>query len=254
MFVKCGFTARKGIKMTIRITCAQAKIWTNNADKMIQDAMSRAQKIPCDPLLRTNHKLSSVVSEIDGVKKRHGKLLSRAIVYAISKTPGWMAHRGNLSVIKGRSPLGCFAFNSTTGRLLIFDCRRGHGNFDKDTRKATDDRLKLINRYAKSYVKKRFGWSVKSKYTFILSLYGNTWPASYPIHSIKDISRIFAPCVGTFTKMYTTYVENKVTDYYASRILGTSAPTRRNIFLKIEKGSKLSNRDVIFTATGARIV
>ena len=240
--------------MTIQIPCAEAKIWTAKANKIISESMNNAQNIPCDPLLRTGRQLSSFVSEIDGVKKRHGRLLSDALIYAISKTPGWMAHRGNLSVIKGRSPLGCLAFNSTTGRLLIFDCRRGHGNFDKDTRKATDERLKLINRNAKSYVKKKFGWSMKSKYAFILSLYGNTWPASYPIHSIKDISRIFAPCVGTFTKMYTTYVEHKVTDYYASRILGTSAPTRRNIFLKIEKGSKFSNRDVIFTGTGARII
>ena len=240
--------------MTIQISCAEAKIWTNSANRIIRESMNNAKKIPCDPLLKKCRQISSFVSGVDGVKKRHGGLLSDALIYAIKKTPGWKAHRGQLSVVKGKSPLGCLAFDSTTGSLFIFDCRRGHGNFDKDTKKAINERLKLINGHAKSYVKKKFGWSMKSKYAFILSLYGNTWPASYPIHSIKDISRIFAPCIGTFVKMYTTYVEYKVTDYYASKILGTSVPARRNIFLTIENSSKLSNRDVIFTGAGARII
>ena len=240
--------------MTIRISCAEAKIWTDNANRIINDSMNNAKNIPCDPLLKTGHQLSSFVSEIDGVKKRHGRLLSEALIYAINKTPGWKAHRGRLSVIKGKSPLGCLAFDSTTGNLFIFDCRRGHGSFDKDTRNATDKRLKLINRHARSYVKKKFGWSVKKKCPFILSLYGNTWPASYPIRCIDDVSGIFSPCIGTFAKMYARYVEYKVTDYYALRILRTSVPSRRNIFLTIENSSKLSNRDVIFTAAGARIV
>ena len=240
--------------MTIRIPCAEAKIWTDRANRIISDSMNNAKNIPCDPLLKTGHQLSSFVSEIDGVKKRHGRLLSEALIYAISKTPGWKAHRGKLSVVKGRSPLGCLAYDSTTGKLFIYDCRRGHGNFDKDTRNATDDRLKFIESNVTSYAKKRFGGSINSKYTFILSLYGNTWPATYPIRSMKDISRIFAPCIGTFVKMYTTYVEYKVTDYYASKILGTSVPNRRNIFLTIENNSKLSNRDVIFTGTGAKII
>lgn len=240
--------------MIIRISCAEATIWTNSANRIINDSMNNAKNIPCDPLLKTGRQLSSFVSEIDGVKKRHGRLLSEALIYAISKTSGWKAHRGGLSIIKGKSPLGCLAFDSTTGKLFIFDCRRGHGSFDKDTRNATDRRLKLINNHATSYVKKKFGWSVKKKYPFILSLYGNTWPASYPIRNINDISKVFSPCIGTFIKMYARYVEYKVTDHYASKILGTSIPARRNIFLKIENSSNLSNRDVIFTKTGAKII
>ena len=240
--------------MTIRITCAQAKIWTNNADKIVQDAMSRAQKIPCDPLLRTNHQLSSVVSEIDGVKKRHGTLLSRALVYAISKTPGWKSHRGRIPLATGKTALGCLAFESSTGTLCIFDCRRGHGKFDKDTKNATDKRLQSIESNIYSFVGQRFRWPIISKKPFILSLYGNTWPSSYSIYSEKDISALFAPSTGIFMKRYMKYVEYKITDYYNSKIFGTNVPTRKNIFCSIENNLALSNRDVIFTAAGARIV
>ena len=243
--------------MNIRITSTEARNRMRDVNKVITDAMSRARTIPSDPLLQTNRKLrqlSLLVTEIDGIKKRHGRLLSQVLIFAINKTPGWEAHRGFLPGAKGKSHLGCLAFESNTGKLYIFDCRRGHGNFDKDTKKAIGERLQSIEANIDSYAEQKFGGQIKSKKAFILSMYGNTWHSSPPVYEGKDISTLFAPCTGNFMNVYMKYIEHKVSNNYSQKISRTNIPNISNVFLRIENNPAMSNSDVIFMAKGTRIV
>ena len=80
--------------MSLRLTYAEALLWKNNAAQLIADAKAKSAKIPCDPLFGSNPRLSSLVSEIDSIKKRHGLLIERALIFAINKLPHWQADKG----------------------------------------------------------------------------------------------------------------------------------------------------------------
>ena len=49
-----------------------------------------------------NPRLSSLVSEIDGIKKRHGLLIERALIFAINKLPNWYAAKERIAVAGGK--------------------------------------------------------------------------------------------------------------------------------------------------------
>lgn len=67
--------------MCLRLTYAEALLWKKSASQLIADAKAKSAKIPCDPLFGSNPRLSSLVSEIDSIKKRHGLLIERALIF-----------------------------------------------------------------------------------------------------------------------------------------------------------------------------
>jgi hypothetical protein len=160
--------------LCLRITYAEALLWKQHARKLVADAKAKSATIPCDPLFGSNPRLSSLVSEIDGIKKRHGLLIERALIYAINKLPHWHAAKEQISVAGGRAHLDCLAFNASTGKLYVFECKRGHGSFDGDKIRAIDQRLDNIKASIGTHVTRK-GWKPTSTDVFILSFYGATW-------------------------------------------------------------------------------
>lgn len=130
--------------MCLRLTYAEALLWKKHASQLIADAKAKSASIPCDPLFGSNPRLSSLVSEIDGIKKRHGLLIERALIFAINKLPNWQAAKEQIPVASGKAHLDCLAFNAASGNLYVFECTRGHGSFDGDKIKAIDQRLDSI--------------------------------------------------------------------------------------------------------------
>ena len=127
--------------MCLRLSYAEALLWKKHASQLVADAKAKSAAIPCDPLFVANPRLSSLVSEVDGIKKRHGLLIERALIFAINKLPHWQATKEQIQVAGGRAHLDCLAFNTITGKLYVFECKRGHGSFDGDKIRAIDQRL-----------------------------------------------------------------------------------------------------------------
>jgi hypothetical protein len=83
--------------------------------------------MPPDPLLTSLPELSILVSAVDSVKKRHGLLIEQALIFAINKIPSWSARKQKIQTIGSKFEVDCLAFNSSTGALYVFECKRGHG-------------------------------------------------------------------------------------------------------------------------------
>ncbi len=201
--------------MCLRLTYAEALLWKTQASQLVADAKAKSASIPCDPLFGTNPRLSSLVSEIDGIKKRHGLLIERALIFAINKLPDWEARRDEKIPIAGSwLKLDCLAFNATSGKLYVFECKRGHGSFDSDKIKAIDRRLDSIGSSIVAYATSK-GWRFASSDIFILSFYGAKWKSKYPIYDRHSVARLFEPCVGSFLSTYIDHIETVVTGTYS---------------------------------------
>ena len=125
--------------MCLRLSYAEALLWKRHASQLVADAKAKSASIPCDPLFGANPRLSSLVSEVDGIKKRHGLLIERALIFAINKLPHWQAAKEQIQVAGGKAHLDCLAFNANTRKLYVFECKRGHGSFDGDKIRAIDN-------------------------------------------------------------------------------------------------------------------
>ena len=240
--------------MCLRLTYAEALLWKENANQLIADAKSKSASTPCDPLFGSNPRLSSLVSEIDGIKKRHGLLIERALIYAINKLPNWQAAKEQIPVVGGKAHLDCLAYNAALGKLYVFECKRGHGSFDGDKIKAIDHRLDSINSAIAAHSATK-GWSPASCDTFILSCYGAKWKSKYPIYDRYSVARIFAPCVGSFLSIYVDYVEEVTTATYSRELRdGVSVDRDKNIFDTLNSDRRDPLPDVLFNESGASFV
>ncbi|UYN95213.1 MAG: hypothetical protein KIT25_24920 [Enhydrobacter sp.] len=87
--------------MCLQLEYAEAQLWKRRARTIISDAKAAAAAIPCDPLLKRAQRLSTLVSEIDSIKKRHGRLIEDALLFAINKLPDWTATKERIPVATG---------------------------------------------------------------------------------------------------------------------------------------------------------
>lgn len=240
--------------MCLRLTYAEALLWKNNAAQLIAGAKAKSAKIPCDPLFGSNPRLSSLVSEIDSIKKRHGLLIERALIFAINKLPHWQADKEKISVSGGKAHLDCLAFNANTGQLYVFECKRGHGAFDGDKIRAIDLRLDKVKASIGAHVMPK-GWKPSATGVFILSFYGATWNSAYPIHDRNSVASLFEPCVGRFVTEYMQHLETMASNAFSAELReSVTIPVGDSIFDSIVQDRVQPWPDVLFTEDGSNFV
>lgn len=238
----------------MRLTYAEALLWKQHASKLVADAKAKSATIPCDPLFGSNPRLSSLVSEIDGIKKRHGLLIERALIFAINKLPHWKAAKEKIPVVGGKAHLDCLAFNANTGKLYVFECKRGHGSFDGDKIRAIDQRLSKIQASIGAHVISR-GWKTSSTDVFILSFYGATWKSAFPIYNKHSVATLFEPCIERFVTEYMEHLENATAKAFSSELRDpVDVSAGESIFDAIDEGREGTLPDVLFTKNGADFV
>lgn len=240
--------------MCLRLTYAEALLWKKNAAKIVADAKAKSATIPCDPLFSATPRLSSLVSEIDGIKKRHGLLIERALIYAINKLTHWEAMKEQIPVAGGKAHLDCLALNTNSGKLYVFECKRGHGSFDGDKISAIDQRLGKIKASIGAHALSK-GWAPVSTEVFILSFYGAKWSSAYPIYDKNSVARLFEPCIGSFTLEFMNHLETMVARTYSSELRDSvDVDQGRTIFDMLDEQLDSHRPDVLFTKDGADFV
>ncbi len=240
--------------MCLRLTYAEALLWKKHASQLIADAKAKSASIPCDPLFGSNPRLSSFVSEIDGIKKRHGLLIERALIFAINKLPNWQAAKEQIPLASGKAHLDCLAFNTGSGKLYVFECKRGHGSFDGDKIKAIDQRLDSISSAIGPYAITK-GWNVASSDVFILSFYGAKWKSKYPIYDRHSVARLFAPCAGRFLSTYIDHIEAITTGTYSAELRDAVSIDRgETIFDLVDPNREKPWPDLLFNENSAAFV
>jgi hypothetical protein len=240
--------------MCLRLTYAEALLWKKHASQLLADAKAKSASIACDPLFGSNPRLSSLVSEIDGIKKRHGLLIERALIFAINKLPHWQASKEQIPVTGGKAHLDCLAFNASSGKLYVFECKRGHGTFDGDKIRAIDQRLDNIRSTIGAHAATK-GWTPASTGVFILSFYGATWKSKYPIHDRRNVGTLFEPCIGRFVAEYMAYIEAATMRAYSSELRDPGAVfTDETIFDSVDEARAKPWPDVFFTMDGADFI
>lgn len=240
--------------MCLRLKYAEAVMWKNKAAELISRAKNKSATIACDPLFNTNPRLSSLVSEIDSIKKRHGLLIEEALIFAINKLSHWKAMKEKVSVAGGNAHLDCLALNAKTSQLYVFECKRGHGTFDSDKVRAIDLRLDKVRDSIGTHVSLK-GWKPRSTDVFIMSFYGATWKSRYPIYDSGNISSLFEPCVGCFVTEYMRHVETATANAYNAELRDSySSSTAESIFDLIGQDYAASNFDVLFDEHGSKFI
>jgi hypothetical protein len=241
--------------MCLRLKYAEARLWKNRARDVINKAKAAAAESPCDPLLIPNPRLSSLVSEIDSIKKRHGLLIEDALIYAINRIPAWWAGKEKIPVAGGRAHLDCLAYNARTKLLYVFECKRGHGTFDSDKTSAIDARLDRIKAAVSAYSMAK-GWSPMKEEVFILSFYGTKWKSKYRIYNRHDIATLFEPCLGTFVDHFMRHVEHKTNAAYLDELRDSPNVSGRQqtIFEQISDEGALPEFEIEFSGNGADLV
>lgn len=240
--------------MCLRLPYAEALLWKKNAAKIVADAKAKSATIPCDPLFAATPRLSSLVSEIDGIKKRHGLLIERALIYAINKLPHWQATKEKIPVVGGKAHLDCLALNANSGKLYVFECKRGHGAFDGDKISAIDQRLGKIKASIGAHARSK-GWAPVSTEIFILSFYGAKWTSAYPIYDKNNVARLFEPCIGSFTQEFMSHLEAMVARAYRSELRdAVDVDQGQTIFDMLDEQLESSGPDVLFTEDGSEFV
>lgn len=241
--------------MCLHLKYAEARLWKKRARDMINKAKAAASENPCDPLLIPSPRLSSLVSEIDSIKKRHGLLIEGALIYAINRIPGWWAGKERIPVAGGRAHLDCLAYNATTKVLYIFECKRGHGSFDSDKTSAIDARLDRIKAAISAYSMAK-GWSPVKEEVFILSFYGTKWKSKYKIYDSDDIATLFEPCLSTFVDHFMRHVEHETNSAYSDELRDspTVSDRQQTVFEQISDEGALPELEIEFSGDGADLV
>ena len=178
---------------------------------------------------------------------------------------GWQK-KAKIPVSSGNAFLDCIAFNHKSGKLYVFECKRGHASPDGSAQKSIDSRLDDIKISIPAYLSS-VNWNPKSFDLFILSFYGSVWNSKYKIFDRASIASIFEPCVGLFMDEYMRYIEYIVRNMYSSRIRtefnvrGGDADADKDIadegdsiFCKLENEPKEIEGEIQFTESKAKLV
>lgn len=194
--------------MCLHLSLAEAGLWLVRALELFDQARIQAASHPADPILVAHPGLSRLVTEIDGVKKRHGRLIEDALIFAINRRHGWIAGREAIPVAPGRvRSTDCLAYESASGRLYHFECKRGHGVLDADSGRSMDDRLDEIAAALPAFAASK-GWDISSISSFVLSFYGRTESERHPVYDRYEVDRLFGPCVRRFFLDFVEYTEH----------------------------------------------
>lgn len=240
--------------MCLNLTYTEARLWMKRANDIVHEAMSKAKLKTPDPLLTAYPNLSSLVSAMVSIKIRHGYLVEDALIDAIGKVPNWEAKRVRISISTGNADLDCIAFNRNSGKLYVFECKRGNSYPDYSSRASIDNRLDKVKASISNYTSS-VGWNPKSHDFFILSFYGCTWKSKYDILDKKTIETKFEPCVVYFINEYMRYAELKVRDMCGNEIFGEDKLYEDdNIFYKLERELEEIEGEILFTEDGAKFV
>jgi hypothetical protein len=252
--------------MCLRLKYAEALQWKKKAREILDKAREAGKANPCDPLFLSNPRLSALVSEVDSIKKRHGLLIEDALIYAINLIPGWVAtKKEKITVASGKAHLDCLAYNSKSRVLYVFECKRGHGNFDRDKTRAFDQRLDQIGAVIAAHAKAS-GWNPVEERLFILSFYGKKWKSKYQIYDSGDIASLFEPCLGTFVNQYMRHIEDHARDAYSQEKADSSgqssispageenAGRRGTIFDRLDERDVNASFDIEFGPESASLV
>ena len=204
--------------MCLELSYAEAFKWKMKGAGLIADAEKKAQKMEVDPVLKFVPNISRLVSAVDSIKKRHGPLIEEALVFAISRIPGWSAERQtNVSYAGENFKLDCFAHHAGSETLYVFECKRGHGVGDSAALRSIDQRLNKVVPASKQHARSS-GLSVKHIKAFIISFYGKKWKSDYPIFDSHEAATIFPPCAVRFADELRKSSENLISRHVGDRV------------------------------------
>lgn len=159
-----------------------------------------------------------------------------------------------IPVVGGKAHLDCLALNTNSGKLFVFECKRGHGSFDGDKISAIDQRLGRIKASIGAHARSK-GWAPVSIEIFILSFYGTTWNSAYPIYDKNTISSLFEPCIGRFTLEFMDHLETMVASAYGTELRdAVDVDREQTIFDMLDEQMDARGPDVLFTKDGADFV
>lgn len=244
--------------MCLRLRHAEAVLWKREGLSLFEAAFRDARKMDVDPLLGGAPRLSRLVSAIDSAKKRHGLLIERALMNAINMVPGWTAEKIRVPTGRRRREVDCVAFDVSTNSLYLFECKRGHGELDRNAQRELDRRLEDLIVYAPFHLAAR-GWTATTTRAFILSFYGRTWRSRHEILDMDSASSVFPPCAARFASELRDFTEEHGSDCaedeagaalgIADRREGQRSGRRRTLFDAVDEPDN-SGRDVLVTAEG----
>jgi hypothetical protein len=133
------------------VTFTQTAIqeWRDRADRIFTRAAAMAEEATVDPLFE-DERLYRSYRQAQSVLIAHGHLIEEALVKFIGFMDGWSSRHEAWVVGDEKFKIDCLAFDHMTGRLIVFECKRGLRALDRERAKRCDDRLsKLENLFAK---------------------------------------------------------------------------------------------------------
>ena len=222
-----NLTTKRKFIVCLQLPYSEALLWKREAQQLVNDAKAKLAKAPVDPLFKTDPKLSRMLSVMKSITIRHGKLIERALIFAIRKLPNWQVSDGPIYSNFGTFQVDCIAYNSVDQLLYVFECKRGHSMVTNP--RLVDWKLSQISMYLDLF---RFPfhrapfmfpfpfligpliWRSLSINAFILSFYGKRWKSKFSIYDKNDIDELFAPCVAVFLKEYADHTESKMEEFF----------------------------------------
>ena len=169
--------------------------WIDEAESIFAKAAVRAAQAKVDPLFEaTDDRLYRSYREAHTVLISHGHLIERALVHFVGHMQGWSSrHEAPINGISAFKA-DCLAFDHRTGRLIVFECKRGLRGLDRARAEACERRLGEIRTALGSSGTYKFlgdDWEYDSVETLIVSYYGARWSSGVRVLSGGEVDRVF---------------------------------------------------------------
>jgi len=176
-----------------------------------------------DPLLEVAPDLSKLVKSIHSMAISHGTWIEESLRDFVRAIPDWQSEiKVRLSVKSKITEIDNIAYNSTSGKVVLWECKRFWDTLDDPAKVAVSDRFEFLEankQLLETELSNIIGATPKSVDMVVFNCWGKDkkWPKGmkeYKIYCRDEISELFGPCIWECIEFHRDYITQTMSDVF----------------------------------------
>ena len=176
-----------------------------------------------DPLLEVAPDLSKLVKSIHSMAISHGTWIEESLRDFVRAIPDWQSEiKVRLSVKSKITEIDNIAYNSTSGKVVLWERKRFWDTLDNPAKVAVSDRFEFLEankQLLETELSNIIGATPKSVDMVVFNCWGKDkkWPKGmkeYKIYCRDEISELFGPCIWECIEFHRDYITQTMSDVF----------------------------------------
>lgn len=176
-----------------------------------------------DPLLEASPDLSKLVKSIHSMAISHGTWIEESLRDFVRAIPDWQSEiKVRLSVKSKITEIDNIAYNSATGKVVLWECKRFWETLDGPAKLEVSDRFNFLEAnkpQLEAELSKIIGKTPNAVDMVVFNCWGKErkWPKgmkTYKIYCRDEISDLFGPCIWECIEFHRDYITQTMSDLF----------------------------------------